>query len=383
MDSVKTGRYVISLINAVINNTAIETIPKCADWNEIIEFCEKHKVSNIIGYVIDSVPDVPEAANRFFKEKMKAAILLDAQQDYILEKVCDSFSDSKIDYALLKGTVLKKMYPSRDMRTMSDIDFLVRKDSIDKTRDIMNKNGAKVLLSNLEEDDYQIDTNLFIEIHREMVGEEYSLYNNYYSDVWDKLIKTDGYRYEMTDEDYYIYHVVHLAKHYQYHGVGIRFFLDLYIYLKAMSDKLNWEYISKEFRKLKIDKFNNYACKLANVWFEGDKGDTTLEDMENYVITSGVYGNKRNKEIQRAIKTTGLGKIKYYSKAAFPSLSAMSEKYPVLHKKGYLLLPCWIHRLIKELIRRVKRGKLVASNKDVTTEDKAELANHLQEIGLK
>lgn len=95
-----------------------------------------------------------------------------------------------------------------------------------------------------------------IEMHRNMIDEKYE-FAKYYQNIWSKLIKSDNknYEYYLTDEDYYIYLVAHLAKHFANGGTGIRSIIDIYIYLEHKRE-LNWKYINEEFSKLQLSQFS-------------------------------------------------------------------------------------------------------------------------------
>jgi hypothetical protein len=61
-------------------------------------------------------------------------------------------------------------------------------------------------------------------------------------------------------EDFYIYQMGHLYKHYSKGGSGIRSVLDTYIYLKRYEDILDRGYLDKEFEKMGIlaARFDEY-----------------------------------------------------------------------------------------------------------------------------
>ena len=45
-----------------------------------------------------------------------------------LNNVCDVFTKEKLVHIPLKGSIIKNMYPSTDMRSMSDMDILIKRE---------------------------------------------------------------------------------------------------------------------------------------------------------------------------------------------------------------------------------------------------------------
>ena len=110
-----------------------------------------------------------------------------------------------------------------------------------------------------------------VEMHRIMVDDNFEMIADYYSNIWDviKPTKENRYIYEMTKEDFYIHMVAHIARHYVLGGIGIRFVIDEWLYLKAYQDILNWDYINSEFEKNNSFIFVNNFKNLTIKWFKG------------------------------------------------------------------------------------------------------------------
>ena len=92
-----------------------------------------------------------------------------------------------------------------------------------------------------------------IELHRAMIDESYET-NNYYDNIWEKVIKVENkkYLYKLSDEDFLIFMIAHAAKHFSGGGTGFRTIIDTYIYLENKS--LDYEYIYQELEKMELVK---------------------------------------------------------------------------------------------------------------------------------
>ena len=54
------------------------------------------------------------------------------RQMQAVDELCKAFEESGVDYMLLKGCNMKRLYPKPEMRAMGDADILIRKEQYDK-----------------------------------------------------------------------------------------------------------------------------------------------------------------------------------------------------------------------------------------------------------
>ena len=80
-------------------------------------------------------------------------------------------------------------------------------------------------------DVYQKKPFFNFEMHRKLVPED-STFAKYYENPWDRAHLGNGkmYEYHFSDEDEYIYMLVHAYKHYDVSGCGIRTLVDEYVW---------------------------------------------------------------------------------------------------------------------------------------------------------
>lgn len=65
--------------------------------------------------------------------------------------------------------------------------------------------------------------------------------------------------------------IVHMAKHFQNGGSGIRSIVDIWQFEKKMKDQMDWDYVETELAKVGLKAFLHHMEKLANIWFEKGK----------------------------------------------------------------------------------------------------------------
>lgn len=113
----------------------------------------------------------------------------------------------------------------------------------------------------------------------------------YFTDVESRL---GGERPEkhFTPEDFYLYILAHEYKHYSKGGTGLRSLLDVYVFLKA--EDPDWAYVVAEAERLGLVEFEKKNRSLALHLFAGEELTAQDQDMLDYILGSGVYGNVSN-----------------------------------------------------------------------------------------
>ena len=192
------------------------------------------------------------------------------------------------------------------------------------------------------------------EMHRGLFGSTHEgRFYEYYARVKDRLIKDDGnnYGYHFSLEDFYVYLTAHEYKHYSAGGTGLRSLLDIYVFLKKFEGLLNFDCVSREIEKLGLSEFEEKNRRLALNLFGNNELTSDNQEMLEYIVHSGAYGNYENSVINRLKKYGGgrWSKIKYVLIKVFPPVNSMKSRYPKLceHKIYYPALI--IFRLMKAL----------------------------------
>lgn len=134
---------------------------------------------------------------------------------YEIESLLKCFDEGKIYNLPMKGYFLKEDYPNSFERSISDYDILFDINDIDSIKNIFKQNGYKFKKNDDQQYHFVKAPFMYIEMHRSLLkknNKNYSLLEN----QLEKAKVRDGYSYskEMTLEDYYIYMLLHSAKHF-------------------------------------------------------------------------------------------------------------------------------------------------------------------------
>lgn len=291
-------------------------------------------------------------------------ILLDTEREMILSHL----EENGIWYMPLKGAILKDMYPKLGLRQMSDNDILFDGAYREHIRDYFVFQGYTIDQYMVDfHDVYQKEPIFNYEMHVELYAEVRTLLYKYYKNVKDRLIKDDGreYGYHFTDEDFYIYLVLHAYKHFAYsETIGAKHLVDVFVYL-SKKPELDFDYIENELRKLKVDKFESDCRVLASEIFDhADSFDIEKLSPELRRLLEDFMLNMLNAtsdgKIENGIRKKG--KFGYIISRLFPGVEHMRHYKPIF-AKWYLLPFGWIYRAFDILFTRL--GKSIKELKEI------------------
>ena len=385
MDGQQIG--IIALVKSALTGEKAE-IPENFDWDNALNTAKKHQIIPMLYYGVQYSGITPPAEIMQFSELATYKnIAVSQNQLYALEQIYKAFDDNEIDYTPLKGSVLKFIYPKPELRPMGDADILIRQEQYEKIRPVMTALGFSEILESDHELIWDKKGILHVELHKRLIPSYNKDYYEYYGDGWQFAEHNENYRYDMRNEDNYIYLFTHYAKHYRDGGIGIRHMTDLYVF--AVHSELNYKYIEEELKKLQLFEFYKNTRHTLDVWFGGETPDNMSDFITAKIFGSGSYGTYDAHLLSAALKTSGPnGNEAQVMKSllknkAFPPYKAMLSRYKCLEKHPALLPLMWLVRFLQIPFRRgsVKRN---IENAKITAPDKViAYRDELEAVGLK
>lgn len=380
-------RYIVSLLGAAINNTVPDTPPNNIDWKKIYAISVNNSIAGTICPAIMRLPKEHQPDNNIislFSRNEMIAVVLDSMQEYELTSVMNSFEEKHIVHAPLKGWFMKKLYPLSHMRTMCDVDILVKKSDVPVIAEILEKHGFVFKSHENNHDGYIKADKISVEMHWNLFPDDMP-YHNYFSDIMSKLIDVDDkvYMKQLSKEDYYLHLIAHLAKHFDRSGTGIRSLVDIWLYNNEYRNTLDMNYLKLGLAELGLSEFESTIYKVATQLFSGDIWDDTTLTITNYVITSGTYGTKST-AVKAGLIEKGGNKLSYLISRIFPKKSFLKIKFPILEKWPVLLPACWFIRIISgSFIKSKNIRKELAMLKNINNDSLYENTKIKKICGLK
>ena len=319
-----------------------------------------------------------------FKKQKMLAIFRYEQIQYEFDSVCKTLELQKIRHLPLKGSVLRQYYPEPWMRTSADIDILIPIEEYEKAQNVLIE---ELEYTGGEQHEHDISmyapNGVHLELHFGTI-EEYCAVDakGILDDIW-QYAYVDGefkYRYCLPDEWFYFYHVAHMAKHFEYGGCGLRFFLDMWILTNRV------EFDAQARRELLerggLLQFAKQAEELAGIWFgDGVHTDLTIR-MQYHVLNNGVYGTQQSNIAWKQI-TQG-GKNERAKNMIFLPYEQMVRKYPSLQKHKILLPFCHIRRWCSALFHGRTKSSIdsLKLNAEVANSKTEPVRDMLKELEL-
>lgn len=354
------SHYLIHLLSAVLKNIQPQNPPDKLNWENLYKLAAWHGVSNMACYGVsrlmcDSLP--PQDILEKFQNDLKKAVAREAIQHIAVEQILETFEEKGVASMPLKGCLLKYLYPRPDMRMMADIDIYFKTEQAEKVKKIMLEQGYTAKHQGGNHDVYYRQPFMNIEMHHRLISED-SPYSDYLKKTWDRAVLKPGCRhiYELSHEDFFIYLVIHLTKHYVGGGTGIRSFLDVWVYKERYKDEMDWDYIRAELNEINLLEFADNVFGLCEVWFGNAESNVLYDEMTEYVSCSGVYGIRKHAVVSSmGIKSSKkhsvrMAKWLYSLKLFFPPLDIMKIQYPFLEAVPPLLPVCWVLRGIRCIV---------------------------------
>lgn len=381
MLSIQETGILILLKNALKGEK--QTPPEGFDWNLAYEFAKKHQIIPLVYYGGAHLEGFAESkiGMRFLMTTMGLAAFSENQLREI-DVLTNAFEENQIEYMKLKGTVLKRLYPQPEMRLMSDSDILIKEEQMPEIKGIMQRLGYEYQKSS-DHEWIWAKPELTAELHKRIVASYQKDYYDYFGNGWRLAKAVEGsFEYKMSKEDELIYLFTHLAKHYRDAGIGIKHFVDIYVFLNSEKE-LDMEYVKSTLKKLELYTFFENVKRMLNVWFCDTGWDEVSEFITLKVFESGVYGQRLTEIKSEALKNKKAGKsnsrLARLFSHIFPPLSSMKNMFPVLSKAPILLPFMWVgrwFRLIfkgKKSIQKYKNESKININDEVINEYQCEL----------
>ena len=321
------------------------------DPRTLCTLAKKHSVCNLLYAAVKEDESFPKPLLAFLERELFATAHPQLLQEQEAQVLFARLREENIPFLPMKGIVMRPLYPRPELRVSCDVDVLYDKRERRRVDGLMRSLGYTCEASDPNHDEYHKPPCVAIEMHRNLLS-DFQTVDDYYADVWSRLLPVSGSEFRMSDEDFYIYQTVHSMKHYVGGGTGIRSVLDVFVYLRAKPE-LDRSYLACELDKLGLRPFHEVLERLSFAWFGGEELTEDLVPVSEYILGSGTYGLATQKAANVAARTRG-GKIGYLFSRAFPSYRFMREKFPSLARFPVLLPFFWIYRLVFAMFARKK-----------------------------
>lgn len=368
MDSVRKNNQTKNFIHLIQGALVCNKIPELdsPDWAQLFYLSKLHNVVSL-GYEFMKRMPVEDGPDQELRKRWKyendQCTFQCMYQQAALEELKGCFEREQIPVILLKGAVLREYYPREDLRTMADLDILIRKEDISRIRSLLSCMGYKAgAVDSRNEDVYTRDECVTLEVHRELFWKQ-DAWNEYFQHVWKRTEKLPGYNWVqiMNPEDFYFHLLGHMIHHMHNGGIGIKAFLDLKIFREQNRERLETEEFQDILKEFHLERLDENVEKLFQSWKGENQTDPLMEAWTEFIMNCGAYGEVGNFIITNPAfsdfqenQRKGF-RYRYIWRRLFPSYEEMKHMYPKVKKYTYFYYVG--KRIYQNGIRRKKNIK--------------------------
>lgn len=236
---------------------------------------------------------------------------------------------NNIPYVFLKGCASARYYPDPLLRTMGDVDILVKEKDIDKTVALLLQNGYTTT------DDFDgihiafknNANSITVELHRQINGiptsETGDKISALFSDIFERAILENGEYFRPCDFHHGLILLLHTASHLTSEGIGLRHLCDWAVFAESFSDEDFSNIFENSLKDIGLWKFaqilTNCAVKHLGCppkeWV-GTCNDAVADDIIADIFNGGNFGKKDFSRYQQ---------IKYISNRADKTVTSESS----------------------------------------------------------
>ena len=359
----------IALLRDHVHNTASACVPDNIDWDALYECAQRQSLLGVCYAQLKRL-SVPAEPLRRFHSGFFSDVYASANQRAFTEDILARFCEAGISCLPFKGWLVKRCWPEPALRTMGDVDLLIRKQDRDTSDAVMRELGFERMIDNHAVWSY-FCRDMLVEIHDHMFY-EYLVsdvdYRAYFDRAWEHALP------ELDPSFHFLYLIAHLAKHTINQGMGFRGFLDLVFFCRGENGRLRWDWICAELEKLKLLRFTETCFALCRMWF-GFEPPIPVDELEDgfaafvteKMFLDGIFGfgNDQNKGSRAAKEITHdgapywIGALNVARRRLFPPYEDMQliPWYSFVDGRPWLLPAAWVYRWGYCLAHKRRKGK--------------------------
>lgn len=366
----KTIHDFIGLLKFALGTASFES--ENVQWNQMLKLALSHHVE-VMTYeamsLLHAETKPPVDILNHLEQEAMTCIIQDANQISEVESLIKAFDHHNLSAIMLKGWVMKDLYPRTDFRSRADTDIFIRREDEKNIHTIIMSHGFENhSIGGKKDNVYFKEPFLTLEMHKNLFMYE-DEWNGMFNDpngqmyIWKRTETLDGYHNisAMDVAMYYVYHLAHMVKHLISGGggIGIKSILDLWLFRTANESKMSFERIADDLELLGLTDFEKTVWDLAKAWFSGAEivyPNDSICQFGEFIIDCGAYGHSdnfvaNNEAMHDAKKPTRIG---YIARRAFPSKSSMEKRFPKIKDHPATLPYYWAKRLWRDGVRRKK-----------------------------
>lgn len=339
--------------------------PDQYDYELLFQASLQHNVAALLYHQLYRFSDFPSALKLEWKRKAIQINALQTIRSDAFLRLYREFLHEGLKILVLKGIIVRSLYPQPDNRPSNDEDLYVEKEYAQKAKEIMLNQGFQVLQESEEVTALvNLNSGLSIELHTTLFSEEsraYGSYQHFFNNAFKKAQAHDiqGCQiFSLSYSQHMLFLIMHFVKHFLHGGVGFRQLLDIIMYAEAYGEKIDWNAIYEVLEQEHLLKLveNLFAIGHQYLGFSFkqmilprgfDKYKMDFEDLLADIWDAGIFGKSSQERLHSSTITLSAAEgHKSLCSTLFPPLKSMQQKYNYLKRAPILLPFAWSNRIL-------------------------------------
>lgn len=339
--------------------------PNHYDYALLYQASLQHDVAALLYHQLYRFSDFPSELKQEWKRKAIQINALQTIRSDAFLRLYREFLHEGLIILVLKGIIVRSLYPQPDNRPSNDEDLYVEKEYVQKAKEIMLKQGFQVMQESEEVITLvNLNSGLSIELHTTLFSEEskaYGSYQHFFNDAFEKAQVHDIQGcliYSLSYSQHMLFLIMHFVKHFLHGGVGFRQLLDIIMYAEAYGEKIDWNAIYEVLEQEHLLKLveNLFAIGHQYLGFSFEQivlprdfaeDQMNFEDLVADIWDAGVFGKSSQERLHSSTITLSAAEgQKSFRSTLFPSLKSMQQKYRYLKNVPILLPYAWCSRIL-------------------------------------
>ena len=331
------------------------------DYNEFLHLARSHGVEALVcdGLQKNNVlwKTNPESTRESLKKAYFRAAYREAQQTHTHMLLRKGLTEAGVEHIFLKGAVLRNDYPTPMLRTMSDMDVLVHTEDYGKIAEVATSIMGKAYYGDGNHKNFVFPGDVAVEFHPNLLHHATPVGTGI-NPGWQYAKKDlPGPEMELTEEGLYLNILCHLADHFVDGGIGVRFVLDVWVCKHLRKEPVDEAFLEQELKRLNMLQFAHNIEALADAWFSDGEMTPLLQELGDYILTSGSHGTLDRAMLNAVSLSAGGSRTSALLARIFYPRKELEDRFPWCKGKPWLLGAAWLSRVYGTV---TKRSHLIA-----------------------
>ena len=235
-------------------------------------------------------PALPKNMKNECQTQYLCALYRTTAQRYEGQLVLNVLAERGFDCIALKGWELCNLYPKKNMRSMVDLDILVRPYQYDKINEIMVGLGYEGEGEKSWKHDNFRKGQILIEMHKRLTDDSRAI-KTWEQSMWERSILVNGaHIFKMTPEDFYLFHFLHLYKDFKNGKLGLRRLVDTW--LLCFQQQIDMTSVQQYLKEFEMELFHERIVHLSKAVMCETEWKNEDEILLRHAMKYGIFGTE-------------------------------------------------------------------------------------------